>query len=333
MQSKSLVAKLLAIFSLVTAAPSASSQSFADGQSGDPPNWLKEHVGKGDGQIAEIVLQRARALYLRKLREGVVKNPCYFAMDATRPNDLGDGKVGRRFYVVCEAKREFRAVSAGHGGGRDWEGVGNFSNGRRCAKNFSNAVDSKLTAGGTYVTAETKTSFKGYYRVSAKQDAILNRSFVQFDGEGATANARQREIGGHPAMLLKEVCLRKDPHSPYANKDGYVPFGKLTNYDGGRSNGCTTWSPSEAQQIITMMKDDPTTLYIYPEAADMNAVAQAIAVGRSLSSAGMYWNDSCLKEIGTPKFWKANVLEPILRKYRKAHPTPPDGPIPICKGS
>jgi hypothetical protein len=82
-----------------------------------------------------------------------------------------------------------------------------------------------------------------------------------------------------------------------------------------------------------MMKDDPTTLYIYPEAADVNAVAQAIAVGRSLSSGGMYWNDSCLKEIGTPKFWKANVLEPILREYRKAHPTPPDGPIPICKRS
>ena len=332
MQSRSLVAKLLAIFSLMTAAPLASSQSFADGQSGDIPSWLKEHVGKGDGQIAEIVLQRARALYLRKLREGVVKNPCYFAMDATRPNGRGDGKAGRRFYVVCEAKREFRAVSAGHGGGRDWEGVGNFSNGRRCAKNFSNAMDSKLTAGGTYVTAETKTSFKGYYRVSAKQDAVLNRSFVQFDGEGATANARQREIGGHPAALLRNVCLRKDPRSAYADHDGYVPFGTLVDYAGGRSNGCTSWAPSEAGKIITMVKDNPTTLYIYPEAADVDAVARAVAARRSLSGAGLYWNAACLEEIHVPKFWPKEILEPILARYRKDHPPPPQGTPPICKG-
>ena len=83
----------------------------------------------------------------------------------------------------------------------------------------------RLTAGGAYVTGETKTSFKGYYRVSAKQDAVLIRSFVQFDGEGEAANARQREIGGHPAELLRNVCLRKDPHSSYADHDGYVPFG------------------------------------------------------------------------------------------------------------
>jgi hypothetical protein len=114
---------------------------------------LKEHVGEGDGQIAGVVLRRARALYLRKLSEGAVKNPCYFAMDATRPNDVGDGKAGLRFYVVCESKRQFRAVSAGHGSGRNLQGVVDFSNERRCAKNFGNALDSKLTAGGTYVTA------------------------------------------------------------------------------------------------------------------------------------------------------------------------------------
>jgi hypothetical protein len=32
-------------------------------------------------------------------------------------------------------------------------------------------MDSSLTAGGAYVTGETKTSFKGDYRVSAKHDA------------------------------------------------------------------------------------------------------------------------------------------------------------------
>ena len=113
---------------------------------------------------------RGRARFTcKKCSEGAVKNPCYFAMDATRPNDLGDGKLGRRFYVICEADRSFRAISAGHGGGRDLKGIADFANGRQCAKNFGNAMDSKLTAGGAYVTGETKTSFKGYYRVSAKR--------------------------------------------------------------------------------------------------------------------------------------------------------------------
>ena len=122
----------------------------------------------------------------------------------------------------------------------------------------------KLTTGGAYVTAETITSFKGYYRDGAGKSVAFIRSFVQFDGEGEAANARPRAIGGHPAALLRGVCLRKDPDSPYANDDGYVPFGKLVDYAGGRSNGCTSWSPSDAGQVIPMMKE-PTTLYIYPE--------------------------------------------------------------------
>jgi hypothetical protein len=153
-------------------------------------------------------------------------------MDATRPNG---GAAGRRFYLICEADRSFRAISAGHGGGRDLNGVADFANARRCAKNFGNAMDSELTAGGAYATSETKTSFKGYYRVSAKEDAVFLRSFVQFDGEGEAANARQRAIGGHAAEVLAGLCLRKSLDSQYANLDGYVPVGKLVDYAGGRS--------------------------------------------------------------------------------------------------
>jgi hypothetical protein len=330
MQSSSLVATLLAIFSLVTMSLVAPAQS-AESHSAEVPSWLKERVGEGDGQIADVVLQRARALYLRKVTEGIVKNPCYFAMDATRPHDLGRGHLGRRFYVICEAKRSFRAMSAGHGGGRDLKGVADFANGRRCVKNFSNAADSKLTAGGPYVTGETKTSFKGYYRVSPGKDAILLRAFVQFDGEGETANARQREIGGHAAELLRNVCLRKDPNSPYADHEGYVPFGRLVDYAGGRSDGCTSWSPAEAREIITMTKDDPTTLYIYPDADDIDAVAKTVKSGQSPSSAGLYWNASCLKEIHSPKFWPKETLEPILVRYKRDHPASPRWPTPICK--
>ena len=333
-RSSSVLLSMVKIVSrlIIVIALAASSRSFAVEQPSDIPAWLRANVGEGEGQIAQAVLQRARALYFQKVRAGVVRNPCYFAMDATRPHELSDGKLGPRFYVICESGRSFRAISAGHGGGRDLKGIANFANGKRCAKNFGNAMDSRLTAGGAYVTGETKTSFKGYYRASTKQDAVLIRSFVQFDGEGEVANARRREIGGHPAELLRNVCLRKNPHSSYADRDGYVPFGQLEDYAGGRSNGCTSWSPSDAGQIIAMVKDDPTTLYIYPEAADIDAVTQAVKAGRSLSRAGLYWNASCLKEIGSPKFWPKETLEPVLARYNKDHPALPQRPPPICKG-
>jgi len=278
---RSVLLNILKIFGLffIVMALSASPRSFAGVQASDVPAWLRAHVGEGEGQIAQVVLQRARALFFQKVREGVVRNPCYFAMDATRPNDLSDGKLGRRFYVICESDQSFRAISAGHGGGRDLKGIANFANGKRCAKNFGNAMDSRLMTGGAYVTGETKTSFKGYYRASANQDAVLVRSFVQFDGEGETANAKQRAIGGHAAELLRNVCLRKDPHSPYADPQGYVPFGTLEVYAGGRSDGCTSWSPTDAGQIIPMMKDKATTLYIYPESHDIDAITQAVKAG------------------------------------------------------
>ena len=297
----------------IAIALSGSGPSCAPAQASDVPAWLQAHVGEGEGQIARVVLERARALYLQK----GVRNPCYFAMDATRPN------AGARFYIICEADRSFRAISAGHGGGRDLNGVAHFANGRRCAKNFGNAMDSELTAGGAYVTSETKTSFKGYYRVSGREDAVFLRPFVQFDGEGEAANARQRAIGGHPAEVLAGVCMRKSPDSQYANHDGYVPVGKLVEYAGGRSDGCTSWSPSDARQIFPMLKDNPTTVYIYPELHDIDAVARA---GRG----GSYWNASCLREIGSPKFWPKETLEPILARYREEHPAPSPRP-PICK--
>ena len=306
------------------------SGSFAAEQTLDVPAWLRDHIGEGEGQIAQVVLRRGRDLHLRKVKEGVVKNPCYFAMDATRPHNLGDGRSGARFYVICEADRSFRAISAGHGSGRDLKGVVDFLNGKECAKNFGNAMDSFLMAGGAYVTGATKTSFKGYYRGLTGQDAALIRSFVQFDGEGETANARQRDIGGHPALVLKNICLRKDPRSPYANENGYVPFGNLEDYSDGRSDGCTSWSPSDARQIIPLLKDNPTTLYIYPESRDIEAVAQAVSVRQSLSRAGLYWNAFCLKQIGAPKFWPKEVLEPILARYRK-NPEPPVQSPPVCR--
>jgi hypothetical protein len=309
----------------VLIALAGASPSLAAGQPSFPA-WLQAHVGEGEGQIAPVVLERARALYQRK----GVRNPCYFAMDATRPHDLGGG-LGRRFYIICEAQGSFRAISAGHGGGRDLAGAADFANGRRCVKNFGNAMDSDLTAGGTYVTGETTASFKGYYRASGGGDALFMRAFLKFDGEGETANARERAIGGHPAVLLRGVCRRKDPTSPHADPDGYVPFGKLVNYEAGRSDGCTSWSASNAAAIMAMVNGDPTTLYIYPESRDIDAVVRAVQAGEAPSRAGLYWNAACLKDIGAPRFWRKETLEPILARWREAHPAPPPQPPPICR--
>jgi hypothetical protein len=81
-----------------------------------------------------------------------------------------------------------------------------------------------------------------------------------------------------------------------------------------------------------MVKDKPTTLYIYPESGDIDAVAQAVKAGQSLSRAGLYWNASCLQAIRSPKFWPKEALEPIIAQYRKDHPPPPSRPLPLCKG-
>lgn len=320
---------LLTIAIMIAIPLSDSPRSLAAEQSSDIPAWLQAHVGTGEGKIAPVVLKRARAYYQRKRREGAVKNPCYFSMDATRPSTSRNGGPGRRFYIICEADQSFRAVSSGYGNGRKLQQA-NFSNGRQCAKNFSNAEGSKLTMGGGYVTAEERTSFKGYYRHEGKKTPF-HRTFLLFDGEGDTENARERDIGGHQAVFLKWQCRFKNSDSPHADKEGYVPYGSLVNYTGGRSNGCTTWSPSASEEILAIVRDDPTTLYIYPESGDINAVANAVKENKSLSGAGPYWNATCLQAIGTPKFWPKKTLQPIIDEWRDSLPGGPWRPLPICK--
>ena len=296
----------------------------------DMPRWLTAYVGDENGKISSVVLQRARVLHQRKTREGRVDNGCYFAMDATRPSILPDGERGRRFYMICEGQRTFRAMSSGYGSGRKLAGVVDFSNGQQCAQNFGNAQDSSLTTGGGYVTAETRDSFKGYYRGPSGKDVPFVRSFVQFEGEGVTANARDRAIGGHQATLLRAQCRRLSPGDQYANDEGYVAFGKLVDYAAGRSNGCTSWSTAENEVILSTVKNKPTTVYIYPEARDIEAVSQAVASGRSPSEAGSYWNAMCLKAIGKPRYWPASKLEPLIARFKANQPERPARLLPIC---
>lgn len=320
---------LLLAITFITSIPLPGALSVAAKQTSNIPDWLNKHVGTGDGQIAPVVLERARRHYLRKRAEGRVKNPCYFAMDATRPSLSRNGQTKPRFYIICETQKSFRAVSSGYGNGRKLRHA-NFSNGRQCAKNFSNAEGSKLTTGGTYMTAETRTSFKGYYRAAGQKKPFL-RTFLLFDGEGDTANARERAIGGHQAVMLRWQCRAKKPKSKYSDGNGYVPFGKLVNYSKGRSNGCTTWTPSVSKKIIAMVKDNPTTLYIYPEAGDINAVRKVAKNGQLPSGSGLYWNAFCLRAIKSPKFWPKEILQPIINTWRQSRPKVAHRPLTICK--
>lgn len=293
------------------------------------PAWLMAHVGTGEGQIAPVVLERARALYQKRLRTGAVRNPCYLAMDATRPHTLSSGAPARRFFVICEGDRSFRAVSSGHGSGRSLKEA-SFRNGRQCVQHFSNAEGSNLTMGGEYVTAETRTSFKGYFNRGG-QSVPFNRTFLLFDGTGETSNARERAIGGHMATFLKWQCRKQIPQSPHADKDGYVPFGQLVNYDAGRSNGCTTWTGDTTEEILGLVGRNPTTLYIYPESRDINAVAKAVRARTSLAQAGLYWDSTCLSAIGAPRFWPKRELEPVIKRWRKSLPKQAPLELPICR--
>ena len=89
MRLRSLLLNIVSL-AVIVAVPGLT-RSFAVEQPSDIPAWLQPHVGEGEGQIAPVVLQRARALYRQKVSQGAVKNPCYFAMDATRPGGSGAG--------------------------------------------------------------------------------------------------------------------------------------------------------------------------------------------------------------------------------------------------
>ncbi|RFC64527.1 hypothetical protein DYI37_07150 [Fulvimarina endophytica] len=295
------------------------------------PNWLEPYLGDADGQISPVVLGRARALHQAKLASGAVRNACYFAMDATRPSLLANGERARRFYMICEDRRLFRAMSSGYGSGRDLPGIADFSNDQQCARNFGNAENSSLTTGGAYTTAEIRDGFKGYHRTASGEDLAFVRSFVQFEGEGATANARPRAIGGHQATLIRAQCRRASPGDPHADADGFVAFGKLVDYSAGRSNGCTSWSAADDEIIVSTVRNDPATVYIYPEAGDIEAVSRAVSAGRSPADAGTYWNSQCLAAIGKPRFWSAESLEPLIRRYEASRPQRSVRPLPICE--
>ena len=326
MQFRSLLSHIAV---MIVAALSGSSLSLAAEQSSAVPAWLQAHVGTGEGRIAAVVLQRARALYLQKTKEGAVDNPCYFAMDATRPSSSPRGGLGRRFYIICEAEKSFRAISSGYGNGRKLRRA-NFSNGRRCAKNFSNAEGSNLTAGGVYITAETRESFKGILSPIGQEDAFRSRVLAVCWGRRHS----ERLGPGHrrtSGRWFETAVPLQESRKPLCGRGGVCSFRKTGELHQRPQQRLHNLVAIKFREIIAMVQDNPTTLYIYPESGDIDAVAKAVKDRKSLSRAGLYWNIACLRAIGAPKFWPKETLQPIIDEWRDSLPKGPPRPLPICK--
>ena len=84
-------------------------------------------------------------------------------------------------------------------------------------------MDSELTTGRAD-TSRTKPSRASRAYITAAESGrstlAFNRSFVQFDGEGDTANAKPRAIGGHPAAVLRVACRRESSGEPIRERGG-----------------------------------------------------------------------------------------------------------------
>ena len=75
LRSLRLATGAIASLIMIGGALSGLPRSFAAELPWAVPNWLQAHVGEGEGQIAPVVLQRARALYQKKVSKGAVDNP------------------------------------------------------------------------------------------------------------------------------------------------------------------------------------------------------------------------------------------------------------------
>ena len=76
MRLRSVLLNIVNIFShfIIVVALSASSRSFAAEQPSVIPAWLRAHVGEDKGQIAVVVLQRARVLPAKSERRRCKKS-------------------------------------------------------------------------------------------------------------------------------------------------------------------------------------------------------------------------------------------------------------------
>jgi hypothetical protein len=60
------IVKTFSLFFTMIALSALLPRSSVAEQASDVPAWLRAHIGDGEGQIAQVVLHRARALYFQK---------------------------------------------------------------------------------------------------------------------------------------------------------------------------------------------------------------------------------------------------------------------------
>ncbi len=173
MRLKSLLLNAVATFSLsvIAIAVSTSRPLSAAEQSADVPGWLRPYVGDGERQISQVVLQRARALYLRKIAQHAVKNSCYFQSYGRNAPQRYRRRAKRDADFMSSAKLPTRFTPSGRvtAAAAIYPALQISRMGENARRTSAMRWICSLTAGGgDYVTAEAKSSFKALLLASRR---------------------------------------------------------------------------------------------------------------------------------------------------------------------
>lgn len=298
------------------------------GISAQAPSWLNVHVGLGKDQIAPVVLERARKSHM----DSKSKNPCYIAMDATIAHATsseqtdGMGATNNRAYLICEEQKIFFPFSSGHGSGAKIEGL-KLGNPRECARNFGNAMGSSLTAGGRFMTGKAHNFYKGEVGVHDGEHKSFCRWFMDFEGVGENSNARDRDLGLHPAVLGKKGCYKVE-NLPGKDEFGQrYYFNQWNYYYDGRSNGCISTTDDVSHTIMGIADNKPMSIYIYPEKKDIESLKSP--------DSQTYWSKECLDKIKSenvmPKYFDRSFESQIKVAKEKAAKEKSPSPRKMCE--
>lgn len=184
-----------------------------------------------------------------------------------------------------------------------------------------------MTMGGGYLTGTVNNPHRGVM-VDAKGQSLGDyyRKFIPYEGQDEeNKNSMERDIGGHASNQMNQTCFRHMPGDPRATNE-HVLHGMVVDFTNGRSNGCNNWSASTAEFIARMVQNEPTSLYMYPQRADIEKLQKALLEKKSPAQDGVHWNGECLKEIGYPVFVEGSrtltsdeqFQEERLRQFQQA---------------
>jgi len=194
---------------------------------------------------------------------------------------------------------------------------------------FSNAMDSKLTTGGPYVTDETVTRFKA---ITAADRANTWRSTARSCSSTAraTRQMRDRAPSVDSGRGVAGGCLRKDADSPTPTRT--ATFRSARWLICGRPQQWLHQLVASDARIIPMMKE-PAALYIYPESRDIDA-GRASGEGRPLAvTRGSLLERLLLAADRRSEILAEGKARAVLVKWKEAQPKLPARPLRFARGS